>query len=224
MKITLIHPSRGRAEKAKETAKYWLDKASGKNEIQYVLSIDFDDPEKEKYMTASWRDFLGSRDFRLICDYHSSVVEATNDGVKLATGEILIYLSDDFLCPDNWDEEILNELDFHTNKSKEWLLKVDDCLQPYSADVLTIPIMSMDLYKRLGYFWNPEYKSMFVDQDLYYVVKNNGWMLHASNLKFKHMHHCTGLAPKDKTYTDSEAHWNTGQAIFNRRKREGFPL
>ena len=68
---------------------------------------------------------------------NSSVVEATNRAAKYAKGDILLYLSDDFKCPDNWGASIYQSVkDF----GPVWLLKVDDCLQQFEVPVLTIPI------------------------------------------------------------------------------------
>jgi len=107
---------------------------------------------------------------------------------------------------------------------KPALLKVDDCLQPYHVRVLTIPMMNRLLYQELGYFWNPLYDSMFVDQDLYEVCEKNRWLIHAPHLKFPHNHVSVGKAPDDETYRRSAANWNTGKATFQRRQQAGFPL
>jgi hypothetical protein len=133
--------------------------------------------------------------------------------------DILIYLSDDFKCPENWDLLIIEQF---KGVTEPMLLKVDDCLQPFDKDVLTIPIMNRFLYEGLRYFWNPIYKSMFVDQDLYWVCKNCNWVKYAPELKFLHEHYSVGKAPKDETYARSDANWVSGQATYLKRKQEGF--
>jgi hypothetical protein len=215
MKISLIHPSRSRPEKAKAAYDYWMSKASGKHEIEHILSLDFSDPLHENY------DIFGENSRHTI-NHNTCVVEATNQAAKIATGDMLIYLSDDFKCPENWDEELshLLKLDWHLPK----LVKVDDCLQKFHVAVLTIPIMNAALYNTLGYFWNPLYKSMFVDEDLYWTCANNGWMINAPELKFPHEHPCNGLAETDETYTRSAVNWEQGKAVFIKRREEGFLL
>jgi hypothetical protein len=213
MLISLIHPSRGRAKKAFECYSTWMLKTSCEHEIEHILSLDSDDPELPKY-----RDNFGN----IIVNNNTCVVEATNHAAKIAKGYILIYLSDDFLCPENWDKLIYEAIKDRINQP--CLLKVDDCLQKFYADVVTIPIVTKILYDKLRYFWNPIYKSMFVDQDLYYVCKNNNWLLERPDLKFEHQHYSIGKAVKDSTYTRSDANWNQGQTIFNERKRRNFPI
>lgn len=216
MTISLIHPSRGRAQKAHSTATYWADRAGAGVSWQYVLSCDFDDPQLKQY-----DELFGPHNIRRIVNNNKSVVEATNIAAKQITGDILIYLSDDFKCPDNWGQLILKELE---NETRPLLIKVDDCLQKFEVPVLTIPIMNRALYESLGYFWHPSYKSMFVDEDLYWTARKLGALKLCPHLKFPHEHPANGKAPDDETYRRSALNWNQGLAVFNKRKMQGFPV
>lgn len=215
MKISLLHPSRGRPEKAHETARHWFDKA-GKINLEYILSCDSDDMQLHNYDPLN-----GAQNMRRIVNENRSVVEATNKAAIASHGDILIYLSDDFECPDNWGELVLKEFE---NENRPLVIKVDDLLQPNHVTVLTIPIMNRALYERLGYFFQPEYKSMFCDVDLYYTAKHIGALKNAFHLKFPHNHHSIGKAENDETYRRSEANWRQGEEVFNRRRAQGFPI
>lgn len=216
MRFTLIHPSRERATRAKETFDYWIAAASGRFDIEHILSIDLSDPQNTLYPTLFDKSIV-------IINDNNCVVQATNHAAKIATGEVLIYLSDDFECPKNWDLQIMTEMDFQ-KATGSWLLKVDDCLQKFDADVLTIPIMSRQLFDQLGYFFHPEYKSMFCDQHLYWICKKHGFMLFAPNLKFPHLHYTNSKSPLDKTYTDSANNWDQGKQLYYKHRLEGFKL
>lgn len=221
IKITLLHPSRARAEKAKQTLDFWIKQASGKFMVEHIISLDNDDPEIEKYKNL-FQNVKGSAG---IVGPNTCVVEATNSAAEISKGNILIYLSDDFKCPKNWDELIVNKLIEAGGVDKPLLLKVNDCLQPYHIRVLTIPIMTRELYLKLKYFWHPGYRSMFVDEDLYWTTKNNGWLLEtAEDLKFPHEHCTIGKAERDETYIRSEKNWDSGKQFFAIRKSQNFPL
>lgn len=221
MKISLIHPSRGRANKAQSTLCEWMSNTHPtlvgffeSQLIEHILSIDEDDSEFKSYIKL----FPSSK---IVKNKTSSVVEATNKAAKIATGDILIYLSDDFSCHQNWNKSII---DIFKKIKTPALLKVDDCLQKFNVGVLTIPIMNHLLYEKLGYFWHPLYKSMFVDEDLYWTCKNNNWMILAPELKFQHEHPCNGKAVTDETYKRSAANWDSGKEVFMKRKSLNFPL
>jgi glycosyltransferase involved in cell wall biosynthesis len=221
--ISLIYPSRGRAVKAADTADKWIKSAGV--DVELILSIDSSD-DTEKYINEFSRKWLlnpygNTWRSEVVINDNKSVVEATNKAAKVATGDILIYLSDDFDAPENWGPLVLKEFE---GVEGPCLVKVDDMLQPFHVPVITIPIMNRALYERLGYFWMPEYKSMFVDQDLYEVVKKNGWLKLAPHLKFEHKHVSVGKAQDDETYRNSAKNWDQGKALFARRKAAGFPI
>lgn len=213
--ISLIHPSRGRAKKAYNTAFKWIESAGC--EIEYILSIDEDDLEREFY-SLPLHILGGSRE--LIIRKNSSVVQATNNAAQKSKGDILLYLSDDFDCFPDWGKAVEKEFE---NENRPLLIKVDDCLHHPSVPVLTIPIMNRQLYNRLGYFWHPEYKSMFVDEDLYWTSFKLNAIKNAWHLKFEHQHSSVGKSPDDETYRRSSANWDQGKAVFAKRKQLGFP-
>jgi hypothetical protein len=150
---------------------------------------------------------------------NNSVVQATNRAAQASDGEVLLYLSDDFKCFEGWGLKVLEQIEL----DKPQLIKVHDCLQAFHVDVLTIPIMNRKLYEALGYFWHPEYKSMWVDCDLHHVVKNMGALKLCPELEFEHQHYSVGKAIKDETYQRSDANWNEGQQLYLERKRLNFP-
>jgi hypothetical protein len=209
--ISLIHPSRGRPQKAYATARYWHERAAG--EFEHILSLDNSDKEARKY-EMHFAEVV-------IIDNHSSVVEATNHAAKHAAGDILLYLSDDFKCPDNWASLIEKEFEGVT---EPMLLKVDDELQKFEVGIVTIPIMNRALYEKLGYMWHPEYKSMWVDCDLFETCKRINAIKYAPHLKFPHEHPSNGKAQNDETYTRSAANWDQGKKVFMKRSRQGFPI
>ena len=137
----------------------------------------------------------------------------------MSGGEILIYVSDDFGCPENWDKLLRERIP----KADNYLLWVDDGIQNRNT-VVTIPIMSRGLYNTLGYFWHPDYESMWVDVDLYYTVKKLSALVDCKDLLFEHRHYSIGKAQYDDTYKahDNQARGDKGLQIFNQRQTEGF--
>lgn len=225
VKISLIHPSRGRPEKAKSTYDYWMSQCAYPENIEHILSLDFSDPKNEDYemnQDGKYKSFgLNSRS---IIDHNDCVVEATNQAAKLSNGDVLIYLSDDFKCPKNWDKLIIDYLTIPQRQNiHPVLLRVNDGHSLYK-DVVTIPIMNRILYEKLGYFWNPIYKSIPCDRDLYNVCEKYFSVVEAPSLLFQHEHYCNGMAEYDDTYKHSEKNIESGNLIFKQRQTAGFPL
>lgn len=208
--ISIIHPSRGRPQKAYETAIKWHTRTSIK--FEYVLSLDRSDPLEPEYgKLFNYGQY--------VTNDNSSLVEATNIAVRSTSGDILVYLSDDFDCPNSWAELILKEFEGVTGPM---LLKVDDCLQKFDVPVLTMPIMNRALYNLLGYFFHPDFKSMHCDEHLYQRCARLGVIKKAPYLKFEHWHVSNGKAENDDTYRRSAANWDHGVMMMRKHRRLGF--
>lgn len=222
--ISLIHPSRGRAQKSFNTYTEWVTKAGC--DVEVLISTDKSDNYGLDYFRlhkpCDANAHLNPGSYtRLYCHDNNSVVSATNVVCQFATTDILIYLSDDFKCPENWGVAVINEFSKYQGPT---LIKVDDCLQSFAARVLTIPMMNRALYEELGYFWHPAYKSMWVDCDLYETAERLRALRMAPHLKFPHEHVSIGKAENDETYKRSAANWDQGKALFAKRKAMGFPV
>lgn len=213
--ISLIHPSRGRANKAYDTYLYWMNNAlSGFCEVEYILSIDKDDPQTDDYLNIFGGEKQQELYGQIIQSNNESVVDATNIAAKNCRGDILIYLSDDFLCPKDWNKLIVERM----NTKERQLLRVNDGYQPMENEVLTIPIMTRALYEHLGYFFYPEYKSQWTDVDLAFTCKP--YTILAPELVFKHEHPVAGYGYYDETYNRSSKNWEQGLAVYKRRSKE----
>jgi len=213
--LTLIHPSYGRPVQAKAAYEQWLKASSGKTKIQYILAID----KRDIYADAYMQQF---KEVDHILSIHDTdnVVAATNKAAAMAKGDSFIYMSDDFIASNNWDKQITSFVTKNKLKGKPYLLRANDNYQS-DLEVLTIPIMSKELYKELGYFWNPIYRSMFCDNDLYHLTKHMGVQYDArEHIKFDHDHHSINGEKPDKTYLQSRANWRSGEKLFRRRNRQ----
>jgi glycosyltransferase involved in cell wall biosynthesis len=239
MKISIIHPSRNRAEKAHQAILQWLAASSKKVEIQYILTLDNDDNQLSEYM--QWLNKLESEStqpnftvshIRGVSDY---IVAAVNRGAKIAKGDILIFMADDFEAPSNWDLDIVSvifdtiqnnkELSYRVgdvtlgrNAQKVALLVSDNCNTAYN--LLTLPIITKEFYQEFGYFFHPEFKSMWCDNFIYEQAKRNGYLVDARQIVFTHRHYTNVNAEFrseiDETYIRSNNMYNEGKVTFDK--------
>lgn len=207
--INLIHPSRSRPGKSFANSGEWIRQAG--TDVELIVAVDLSDPYRDEYIK-----FYKSQAH---VNETTNVVQATNFAARKATGDILLYLSDDFKCFPDWGIAIEEEFKKYRGPA---LVKVDDCLQKFETAVLTIPIMNRECYNALGYFFHPQYKSMFVDEHLYHRTKKLGFLKFAPHLKFPHHHVSNGKAENDETYKRSAANWDQGKALFKKHKAAGF--
>lgn len=225
--ITLIHPSRQRPEQAFAAFNNWIDnmsfycnnsgnkstpiKTDWLEDVQYLISLDEDDPTLEEYR----RLFYGPG---FIVGQNNNVVQAINNAAKHAEGDVIVVMSDDFKPFLGWDLEV-EKLIAHHGKDK--LFKTKDGTQPW---IVTLPIMGIDLYKDWGYVYHPDYKHMFVDTDMTHLADITGKLVFAMDLPFIHEHYTTGAREKDAVNEKADSTWNQGETTYLNRVKNNFGL
>lgn len=217
-KITCIHPTRGRKQQAINTAAKWLRYADDPCDIEYIISVDDND-------TDSWMPIVRLRphvnssstmDIKTIRNNNRSAIDAINNAAKIATGNVLIVVSDDTSCPEHWDTLLLQQLE---GKS-DFCAKVDDGLQP---TLVTMPIVDRVYYERYGYIYQNDYSHMFADQELTAVAILTGKYIKLP-LVFPHLHYTTGSNIFDDINAKNNATWAQGEALFNQRLAFNFGI
>lgn len=202
MKISVIHPSRSRAVIANKVRHEWLNKAD--NEIEYIFSLDIDDPQATKYEGSS------------IFNKNRSAVDAINICAEYANGDLFIVVSDDFSCPEHWDTLLIEAL----KGKSDYCVKTLDGLQP---TLMTLPIMDRVYYDRFGYIYYPEYRHMFCDQEMTAVAHMLGKAISLPIL-FPHNHFTTGKFKRDAITARNNATWQQGERLFNERLKFNFGI
>lgn len=206
--ISVIHPSRGRALQALITAKNWMGKAS--EQVEYILSIDIDD-DVELYKKA----FKGLN-VKILVNKNRSAVDAINNAASISTGDILIVVSDDFDCPQIWDQEIINR----TKDKTDWIAKTEDGLQGW---LITLPIMDRAYYNRFGYVYHPGFLHMFCDTFMSCVADLLNRKIKLP-IMFKHNHYSLGHNKKDAISIRADNTWSQGEQLFIHLARQNFGL
>jgi hypothetical protein len=205
MKISLIHPSKGRPYQAALTFRKWMDNASGKYEIEYILGLDDNDATVDQYVG------LFQPPIQLAITNSRSCVQAANAAAKLSSGDILVLVSDDFECPKDWDVILADAMPLN----KKAAIQVDDGITNF-AELLTIPIINRLMYEHLGYIYHPAFSNMFADNHLYDVCKK-----HIIKVKevFQHNHYVNGMRKKDAV---DQAHGGEKQYLEGKKIYESL--
>lgn len=222
MKISIIHPSRNRPKEAFETACKWRDNAD--LGFEYILSLDNDDNALSDYLKLF--DNFGNT--AKGCTYdNKSAIEAINKAAKIATGDLLIVISDDFDCFPHWDTLLISAIHWDAEKlfmqidrKTDFIVKTQDGLQ---KTLITLPIMDRIYYERFGYIYHPDYVHMFSDQEMTAVGHMLGKII-TVDLEFNHLHYTTGKSAYDEINRKNDATWSQGEALFNERLKTNFGI
>lgn len=210
--ISIIHPSRGRPEQAYLTFRQWALKSSPACEIEYFLSLDTDDIFLPHYKTA-FKDYPNV----LMMGDNQNAVQAVNNAAIRTHGNIIVSISDDFRCFENWDVPITKAL-----FNKSGLLKTYDGIQKW---IVTLPIMTRDYYESQGHVYDPAFEHMFCDTQLTHIADITRKLIIRNDIVFKHEHYSVTKGKKDSITIKADSTWERGKGTYlnNCRKAFGIP-
>lgn len=139
--------------------------------------------------------------------------------------DILINMSDDmeFIQP-GFDLTIIK--DYQSFAVGDVLMHYPD--QAAGAALITMAIMDRKYYDRFGYIYNPEYKSLFCDNEQQEVAKLLGRYVFIKRRLFNHNHPIhpghAGSGQVDALMRHTESFWKEDEVTFNRRKAINFGI
>jgi hypothetical protein len=145
----------------------------------------------------------------------SSKLECENDS------DIVVFASDDFLPPDNWDLYLEKKFE-----GVDGCLFVPDGYQLEDSSnmidpCITIPLMTYGCLKKLNKtIYHPAYNHMFSDNELHLNCKELGMLINGyhDGIQFLHVHHSAGLRGVDEADRHYHAKWQEDKERWNMRK------
>lgn len=211
MKFSLLHPSRKRPQLAIKNAIDIIEKSKDKD-LEYIICIDHDDPCQKEYtrlvQEANWK----YKKITLLVSGSTTCVQALNCAAGYSTGDILIYVSEDFVFPLHWDREILAAV----GNSDDFVLWVHDKIQ---NEIMTGCILSRKYYDYWGFVYHPAFVSMYADNFFTYLAKKRNKIIYANHLVIEHNHPSLNNGmPKDETFyrQNDSRNYSEGKATFDR--------
>lgn len=208
MRISLLHATRGRAQKAWECRERWMNLAKRPDQIEYIMAVDEDDAASKEL----------AKQFKHVVVRPGSCVRAWNAAAVASTGEILVQLSDDWTPPLGWDQALV---DAFAGVNGPAVLAVNDGTR--TDGLLCMAILNRARLEQQGELFFGGYESVFSDNEFTHRAWKDGVVIDKrAELTFEHAHPAFGKGEWDKTYTDSNApeRYARGAALFKERNPE----
>jgi len=208
-KISVIHATRGRQQIAWQRRWQWLCLAEKPLEIEWLFMVD----EDEKV------DYTPHQAIRV---NPGGIVNAWNAGAKLAKGDIIIQMSDDWTPPRHWDALISNAIG---DTKAEKVLAVSDGLR--TDKLLCMAILTKDRIKKQGHMFHPEYQEsdgIYGDNEHTDRAYQDQVIVEARHIQFKHENPMfTGGNPDDQLKNHNKPeYYEKGKAIYEKRKANNW--
>lgn len=220
MKVT----SRERPKQLLETVKSYIEMAENTKDMVWLFSFDLN-------CVCSHDDFQDRLKGLLIntggvawfCNGDSTgKINAINRDVDMVKDgwDILLNISDDQRpIVKGYDNIIRNTMPDHLDASL-WFTDT----QPR---INTQEVQGYNYYKRFNYIYNPEYVSLFCDNEATEVARILGKQIKFNKQIVKHFHPAWGGSEafkKDALYERNDKFWKQDEATFHARKKINFGL
>jgi len=203
--------------------KFWIDRLKDKKSVKTHVLVS---TQTESNFLQQYFDSI-KHDNRVLI-YQPPYPGVCLPSYKLSStlefvdSDIVIFGSDDFTPPQNWDEYLSQKLN-----DKEGVLMVRDGYQlPDSSNMLhpaiTIPIMTGSALEKMNkVIYHPAYHHMFSDCELYLTAKDLGLLIDdriKDSTTFEHHHHAAGKRKADAFDQSYYGKWREDEVSWNKRK------
>lgn len=178
-KLIIKFPTRNRPEKFKVVFQKYIIFLSGRHDVQFIVSMDADDPTMNNDEIRNWlvtvnskNHFCGRRNPEIMYFYGNSKtkVEACNANLEDLDGDVLLLASDDMVPQlQNYDQIIFDEYAKHF-PDFNGAIKFNDGLR--KDNLMTLCVMGWKLYKEFGYIYHPDYTSLYCDTEQSIVLNS----------------------------------------------------
>lgn len=219
--ILVKFPSRERPLKFIQTLREWVILAENITDIHFLFSFDKDDDSM-----LSIRSEIEDMGIHATLVYGTSAckIHAINRDIEhVKHWDILLVVSDDMWPTQRgWDSSIRHAFATHFQDT-------DGCVWFFDGkqkDICTLPLMGRKYYQRFGYVYNPEYTSVFADDEQTAVARRLGKLHYIDTPICLHRHPANysdvvpdGLHRKNET----QEIWDMDRSIYISRKAQGFP-
>jgi hypothetical protein len=219
MKILVQFPVRTRVEKFFKTLTLYYSFAEDLKNIFFNIICDEDDiafQQKEVYFK-----FFRYSNLKFTFYPNKTKVEAINAGIPVNDWDILVLASDDMIPQVySWDKIIIDEMsrNFPDTDGVLWFF------DGFVTDLNTLCILGKKYYDRFGYIYNPEYKSLWCDNEFTDVANILKKQKRFNSCIIRHEHPINMKQSYDNLLVINERYYSYDKEIYLKRKKDNFYL
>ena len=221
LKILVKFPTRSRSAQFLKVLNLLNEKATDKENVFYLISVDSDDHTMQD-ITTQIGDMIPFMNLALEYGQSNNKIHACNRDMEEAQDwDIVVLMSDDMIPQvEGWDDTIREAM-------TRYYPDTDGCLwfnDGYQDRICTMCIIGKKYYDRFNYIYHPDYHSLFCDNEFTEVAQGLDKMTYFTTVLFKHEHFANNsMVTRDKLYDRNEALFNIDKQTYERRKAQGFP-
>ncbi len=219
MDLLIKFPTRNRPDKFIKTfTKYlmYLDDKSTK----FIITCDNDDKSMKEDSLVEF--LLEFENVKLCYGDNNSKIEAVNADLEDVNFDILLLASDDMVPMVKGYDSIIKQKMMELYPDTDGVLWFNDGYQGNRLN--TLSIMGKKYYDRFNYIYNPNYLSVWCDNEFMDVANILNKQTYINDVIIKHEHPDWGFGNRDDVHSLNFKHESHDRMVYNARKNNNFYL
>jgi len=219
MKLLIKFPTRVRARKFLKVLSTYVKLLDDKT-TPIIVSCDSDDTSmKEEFVTQVISQY---DNVEVQFNDNKSKIGAINHNMNNLEFDIVLLASDDMIPRIKGFDTIIKEKMSSHYPDTDGVLWFND---GYKGETLnTLCILGKKYYDRFGYIYNPEYTSVWCDNEFMDVSKSLNKVTYFDTVIIRHEHPDFGFGSNDSIHMNNIKNESTDRLTYERRKKINFGL
>ncbi|KKM89238.1 hypothetical protein LCGC14_1250640, partial [marine sediment metagenome] len=219
MKLLIKWPTRGRPDKFFEVLAKYRAMLSGRHDVRFLVTCDEDDSTMNSPDVRQRLAEIPGVQFSF--GRHNGKVAAINANMDVDF-DVLLLASDDMIPQvHGYDDVIMSRM-------KKYFPDLDGVLWFNDGFVgrrlNTLTIMGRQYYQRTLYIYQPDYVSLWADNEFTEVADLLGRQVYFEDVIIRHEHPGNVGSRTDGVYVRAEAHNDRDKKLYTLRKAAGFGI
>jgi hypothetical protein len=221
MKLLIKFPTRQRPQKFFAALNKYIELAKDLKNTGFLITLDSDDTSMNNEQII---DKLESykKQIKIVYFFGNSKtkIQAVNADVEKIVGwDVLLLASDDMIpIVNGYDETIRNDMHQHFSDTDGTLWYSDGG----QDRINTLCILGKRYYERFNYIYNPEYISLWCDNEFTDVSVALNKVYRSNKVIIEHQHPAWQKSNSDLLYNRNDQYMNIDGATYQRRRLNNF--
>lgn len=223
-RLVIKFPTRNRPEKFKSVFTRYMTFLSGVHDVRFVVSMDADDQTMNNDAIRDWFETQKkSADIKYCYGNSKTKIQACNADMEGEDGDVLLLASDDMVPVQRSYDDVIIKCFEQAFPDFDGAIKFWDGLRDIKDPLMTLTVMGFPLYKKFGYIYNPEYTSLYCDNEQTQVCASLGKLAKCDLCIIKHQ---WTPEPFDSLHARNENKemYSIDQKVYEARLARGFDM
>jgi len=219
MDLLIKFPTRNRPDKFIKTFTKYLTYLDDKS-TKFIITCDNDDKSMKEDSLVEF--LLEFENVKLCYGDNNSKIEAVNADLEDVNFDILLLASDDMVPMVKGYDSIIKQKMMELYPDTDGVLWFNDGYQGNRLN--TLSIMGKKYYDRFNYIYNPNYLSVWCDNEFMDVANILNKQTYINDVIIKHEHPDWGFGNRDDVHSLNFKHESHDRMVYNARKNNNFYL